>query len=152
MGLAATDVFFFGSAPGDAGAADDGAFSVTSADEISARSDPHGLGSLATISNPNDFNRDGFVNSADQIVSRNYTTSLIQQLNFLSVSSPTFSSTTSSLTVSPIEEATTSEPSPKGLRSTPTARTARSLGSTAIAVSFADDDWIASLADARGVA
>jgi subtilisin-like proprotein convertase family protein len=84
-GLAASDVFYFGNAVGDSGAADSGAYSVTSADEISARGDPHGVGNPAAISNVNDFNRDGLVNSSDQITSRSNTTTLGTQLKVLSI-------------------------------------------------------------------
>jgi ELWxxDGT repeat protein len=84
-GLAASDVFFWGSAPGDSGADDSGGFAVTSADEVSARSNPKGLGNFATRSDVNDFNRDGLVNSTDQIIARNNTTSLNNQLRFLVV-------------------------------------------------------------------
>jgi hypothetical protein len=83
--LAASDAFFFGSAPGDSGAADSSAFSVTSADEIAARNDPHGIGNPAAISNTNDFNRDGLVNSTDQVFARNNGTNLGNQLKFLVV-------------------------------------------------------------------
>jgi ELWxxDGT repeat protein len=84
-GLAASDVSFWGSAPGDSGAGNAGAFAVTSADEISARTNPRGLANQATITDVNDFNRDGLVNSTDQIIARNNTTSLGNQLKFLVV-------------------------------------------------------------------
>ncbi len=84
-GLVASHVFFFGSAVGDSGADNAAAFSATSADEISARNDPHGFLNPATISNVNDFNRDGQVNSADQIIARNNSTGLGNQLTFLSI-------------------------------------------------------------------
>jgi trimeric autotransporter adhesin len=84
-GLLASDVFFFGSALGDAGAGNAGAYSVTSADETSARNDPHGVGNSASITNVNDFNRDGLVNSTDQIFARNHLTNLGNQLQFLTV-------------------------------------------------------------------
>jgi hypothetical protein len=84
-GITDSDVFYFGSAIGDSGAGNAGAFQVTSADEISARSDPHGVGNPATISNVNDFNRNGLVDSGDQIVARNNVTNLGNQLKFLVV-------------------------------------------------------------------
>jgi hypothetical protein len=84
-GLDHSDVFFFGNALGDSGAADAGAYSVNSADEISARSDPHSLGNPAPITNVNDFDRDGLVGSTDQIIARNNITNLGNQLKFLSL-------------------------------------------------------------------
>jgi glucose/arabinose dehydrogenase len=85
LGLATSSVFFFGSAPADSGAANTSGFQVTSGDEVSARSDPHGPGNLASISNVNDFNRDRMVNSSDQITARNSTTTISNQLKFLVV-------------------------------------------------------------------
>jgi hypothetical protein len=84
-GLATSEVFYFGSAVGDSGSANAGAYQVTTADEISARNDPHGLGNPATISNVNDFDRDGLVGSSDQIIARNNVTNLGNQLKFLVV-------------------------------------------------------------------
>jgi sialidase-1 len=84
-GLLTSDVFYFGSAPGDSGAGDSGAFQVTSSDEVNARNNPKSLGNPATRSDVNDFNRDGLVNSNDQIIARNNTTNLGNQLRFLVV-------------------------------------------------------------------
>jgi hypothetical protein len=82
-GLAASDVFFFGSAPGDSGAGNSGGYLVSSIDEISARNNPKTF--TATKSDVNDFNRDGSVNSSDQILARNNVTNLGNQLKFLVV-------------------------------------------------------------------
>jgi lysophospholipase L1-like esterase len=84
-GLASSYVFYFGSAIGDSGTGNSGAFQVTSGDEISARSNPKSIGNPATRSDVNDFNRDGLVGSADQIIARTNTTSLGNQLKFLVV-------------------------------------------------------------------
>jgi ELWxxDGT repeat protein len=84
-GLAASYVFYFGSAIGDAGVSNSGAFQVTSGDEINARNNPKSLGNPATRSDVNDFNRNGLVDSGDQIIARNNTTSLGNQLKFLVV-------------------------------------------------------------------
>jgi PhoPQ-activated pathogenicity-related protein len=84
-GLSRSHVFFFGSAVGDSGAADAGAYSVNSSDEISARNDPHGVGNFADISNVNDFNRDRLVNSSDQIIARTNVTDLSTQVKILNV-------------------------------------------------------------------
>ena len=75
-GLANDDVFYFGNAVGDSGAGDATRFFVNATDEQSVRNDPHGLGNRAAISNTQDYNRDSFVNSADQQISRNNVTNL----------------------------------------------------------------------------
>jgi hypothetical protein len=82
-GLASSFVFYFGNALGDSGVGNSGAFQVTSSDEINARNNPKTF--TATRSDVNDFNRDGSVNSSDQIIARNNTTNLGNQLKFLVV-------------------------------------------------------------------
>jgi hypothetical protein len=82
-GLPSSSVFYFGSAIGDSGAGNSGAFQTTSADEINARNNPNTF--TATRSDVNDFNRDGSVNSSDQIIARNNPTNLGNQLRFLVV-------------------------------------------------------------------
>jgi ELWxxDGT repeat protein len=84
-GLLSSYVFYFGSAIGDAGVGNSGAFQVTTGDEISARNNPKSLGNPATRSDVNDFNRNGLVDSADQIIARNNVTNLGNQLKFLVV-------------------------------------------------------------------
>jgi hypothetical protein len=84
-GFASSYVFYFGSAIGDGGVGNVGAFQVTSSDEVNARNNPKGLGNPATRSDINDFNRNGLVDSADQIIARNNTTNLGNQLKFLVV-------------------------------------------------------------------
>jgi len=71
-GLLTNSVFYFGSAIGSAGASAFG--QVTLADEQSVRGDPHSLLNPAAITDLNDFNRDGRVDAADQILARNHTT------------------------------------------------------------------------------
>ena len=83
--LAASDVFYFGSAPGDSGADDAGGFAVNLSDETSARNDPHSARQRAAKNNVNDFNRDGLVNAIDQQFARNFATTLATQLNFLNL-------------------------------------------------------------------
>ena len=72
-GLASSYVFYFGSAPGDSGAGNSATeFKVNSTDEQSARNNPKSLlGTPATITDVNDFNRDGNVNATDQQFVRN---------------------------------------------------------------------------------
>jgi hypothetical protein len=84
-GLPTSDVFYFGSAPADSGAGDSSGYLVNVIDEQSARSDPHGNANPASITNVNDFNRDGLVNSVDQLATRNFTTSNATQLKFLNI-------------------------------------------------------------------
>jgi hypothetical protein len=84
-GLASSYVFYFGNAIGDAGVADAGAFQTTSADEINARNNPKTIANPATRSDVNDFNRNGLVDSSDQIIARNNATTLTTQLRFLVV-------------------------------------------------------------------
>ena len=86
-GLASSYVFYFGNALGDSGSGDPTTFLVSSTDEQSARNNPKSvLGTPATITDVNDFNRDGNVNTSDQVVSRNYATNaLTTALKFLNV-------------------------------------------------------------------
>jgi hypothetical protein len=82
-GLTSSYVFYFGNALGDSGTGNAGAFQVTSTDEVNARNNPKTF--TATRSDVNDFNRDGSVNSSDQIIARNNITNLGNQLKFLVV-------------------------------------------------------------------
>ena len=71
-GLTTPDVFYFGDLSGFTGEpAVSGQFTVSAADVTSARNDPHGYLNPATISDVNDFNRDGRVDATDQLVARN---------------------------------------------------------------------------------
>jgi hypothetical protein len=85
-GLAASYVFYFGSAIGDTGLGNSGAFQVTSADEVNAHNNPKSIGNPATRDDINDFNRDGLVTSSDQVIAHNNVTTLATQLKFLQVS------------------------------------------------------------------
>jgi hypothetical protein len=82
-GLASSYVFYFGNPISDTGTGNAGAFQVTSSDEVNARNNPKTF--TATRSDVNDFNRDGSVNSTDQIIARNNGTNLGNQLKFLVV-------------------------------------------------------------------
>jgi hypothetical protein len=84
-GLLSSGVFFWGSAIGDAGVSDSGAFQVSSGDEVSARNNSTTIDNPATLSDVNDINRDGLVNSSDQIISQNSVTTLNTQLKLLMV-------------------------------------------------------------------
>jgi hypothetical protein len=86
-GLASSYVFFYGSAPGDDGTLPDDAttFRTDANDEIDTRNHPATLTSNIPITNIYDFNRDGKVDSSDQIISRNNWMSNLSALVFLSV-------------------------------------------------------------------
>ena len=74
-GLASPDVFYFGNLIGYSGATTLGAiFIVTPADVASAQQDPHGFLNPASITDPNDFNRDGRVDASDQIIAKDQAT------------------------------------------------------------------------------
>ncbi|HEX3727966.1 MAG TPA: hypothetical protein VHV08_17060 [Pirellulales bacterium] len=64
-GLAASYVFYVGNAPGDTGVGDASNFTVDSSDGTSVLTHPHNVKSPATITDGNDFNRDGLVDSSD---------------------------------------------------------------------------------------
>ncbi|HEX3725974.1 MAG TPA: IPT/TIG domain-containing protein [Pirellulales bacterium] len=64
-GLSASYVFFYGSAPGDTGLGDSGAFVVDSSDGSSVLTHPHSAKNPAAIADTGDFNRDGSVDSSD---------------------------------------------------------------------------------------
>jgi hypothetical protein len=72
-GLAAADKFYFGNAIGESGNTP-GDTQVNAADEIAARNNPRTFVTPAPIGFPYDFNRDGFVNAADQIIARSSAT------------------------------------------------------------------------------
>ena len=83
-GLSTPDVFYFGNMRSEAGNSPGNAL-VTATDEIAARNDPHSVLNRATITNRHDYNRDGFVNAADQIAARSYGTTLINALRLIHV-------------------------------------------------------------------
>ena len=66
-GLSVPYTFFYGSLQGNSGIGDTGALAITSStDENGARSH----GGTATVTNVYDYNKDGFVNSSDEIAAR----------------------------------------------------------------------------------
>jgi L-ascorbate metabolism protein UlaG (beta-lactamase superfamily) len=67
--LASGNVFYFGNAVGDVGNNPANAF-VSAADEIGVRTHHTPVGESAAINNVYDFNRDGVVNSADELIAR----------------------------------------------------------------------------------
>lgn len=83
-GLAKPDVFYFGSAPGESGNTTTD-FRVSAADELAARNDPHDFANRAPITDPNDFNRDSFVNGGDEVAARGGSTDFATALKVISV-------------------------------------------------------------------
>ena len=74
-GLAAPDVFYFGSAVGNSGLGDTSSYAlVNSIDENAARSNPQLLLNNIPITNIHDYNRDGSVNSIDEAIDRAFAT------------------------------------------------------------------------------
>ncbi|HXE55900.1 MAG TPA: CAP domain-containing protein, partial [Tepidisphaeraceae bacterium] len=70
-GLGTPDVFYFGNLVGETGKPPvNNQFAVTSADMTSARNDPHTFMNPASITDVNDFNRDGRVDAIDQLIAR----------------------------------------------------------------------------------
>jgi hypothetical protein len=69
LGLNAADVFYFGNAIAETGNSALDA-TVNASDEIAARNNPRTFVNPSPIGGAHDFNRDGFVNAADQIIAR----------------------------------------------------------------------------------
>jgi subtilisin-like proprotein convertase family protein len=84
-GLAASRVFYFGSAAADTGFGDATDFLTSAIDEQLVRDNPAGHGNPAAITSPYDFNRDGLVNAIDQASVRNFTTGAATALKLLNV-------------------------------------------------------------------
>ncbi|MEX0641577.1 MAG: LamG-like jellyroll fold domain-containing protein [Pirellulales bacterium] len=68
-GLAVPDVFYFGNAVGETGNSATNAL-VTAADQLLTRLHPAGRSNPAPVTSPYDFNRDGLVDSGDEIIAR----------------------------------------------------------------------------------
>jgi len=81
-GLLAPDVFYFGNAVGETGDDASNAY-VTPVDEVACREDRHGFLHPVPITNLHDFNRDGRVDAADEILSRNNRTNSTNALILL---------------------------------------------------------------------
>ena len=89
-GLASTDVFYFGSAPGESGTGNSPTgMPVNATDEIGTLNNSHNFGNPALIDDAYDYNRDRFVNATDQLIVRNNTTNFMTQLRmFAAVAVP----------------------------------------------------------------
>src|SRR5262249_28816199 len=84
-GLSAPETFYFGSAIGDSGLGDTTAATTGTTDEIGARNNSAALHSNIPVTNVFDFNRDGKVDSTDQLAARNNPTSNATALQFLNL-------------------------------------------------------------------
>ncbi len=82
-GLAASDVFFFGNAPGETG---DGATQVNATDIADTQKNPRGLANLTPITFNFDFSRDKQVNATDIAIAQSHPTSLSTGLKLINVS------------------------------------------------------------------
>jgi hypothetical protein len=80
-GLAASDVFFFGNAPGESG----NAAGVNATDEINARNNGRGFANPPFVTFNFDYNRDKTVNGTDETLAHNNPTGFGTQLAFISV-------------------------------------------------------------------
>ena len=72
-GLTLPDVFYLGSAIGESGDSSANAL-VNMSDQLAVRNNPHGLSDPVSIQSAVDFNRDGLVGPADEIIARNFAT------------------------------------------------------------------------------
>jgi hypothetical protein len=84
-GLAATDVFYFGNAPGDSGDPNTAGFvAVNEDDELAARNNiTNFVTNPATVTDPYDYNRDGIVNEDDELLARNHETNFLTGLQII---------------------------------------------------------------------
>jgi len=83
------DVFYFGNAVGDSGLGDTATMAhVNVNDYLAARNNPASLFNNIPTSNAYDYNRDGAVNTTDELVAKNNFTGINNVLRFISVGSP----------------------------------------------------------------
>ncbi len=81
-GLATSDVFFFGNAPGESG---DGATQVNATDVADTQKNPRNLANLAPISFNFDYSRDKQVNATDIAIAQTHPTTLATGLKLINV-------------------------------------------------------------------
>ncbi|MBN2023268.1 MAG: lamin tail domain-containing protein [Pirellulales bacterium] len=82
LGLAADDVFYWGSAPGESGDSPYHAM-VNATDLVGARNHPHAQANPAGIGDAYDFNRDRLVDAADVAIARSGVTSPLSALRLI---------------------------------------------------------------------
>jgi hypothetical protein len=84
--LAAPDVFYFGNAVGDSGLGNTALFAVVnSVDSLGPRNNPQSLLNNIPITNIYDYNRDGNVNSADELIARNNPTNPTTAVKYIEI-------------------------------------------------------------------
>ncbi len=84
--VAAGDVFFFGNGLGGSGEGDNATAAPTNvSDELAARANPASLANPALVDNVYDYNKDRFVNAADQLISRFNGTNIATQLKKINI-------------------------------------------------------------------
>ncbi|MBN2474267.1 MAG: CotH kinase family protein [Pirellulales bacterium] len=82
--LATPDVFYFGSAPGEAGNSTSDA-KVNASDMLLSRNNPRNFLNPAPIDFPYDFNHDARVNATDMLIARNNQTHFLNALKLITV-------------------------------------------------------------------
>lgn len=83
------EVFFWGHALADSGLGDTATqANVNSTDETGARNNPQSVFNNIPVTNAFDYNRDGAVNTSDQLLARNNSTSIGNVARFLSIANP----------------------------------------------------------------
>lgn len=87
-GITSADVFYFGNAVADSDNSTSNAI-VDAADELAARNDPHSFLNPALITNAHDYNRDGKVDAADQLLARDNATTAATALQLIDPVAPT---------------------------------------------------------------
>ena len=81
-GLAMPEVFYFGNAIGESG--DSSARAVVDVtDQLASRSNPRGLANPVTVLSKSDYNRDGLVSAADEIISRRFASGFKNSLRLI---------------------------------------------------------------------
>lgn len=99
-GLLAPDVFYFGNAIGETGNSPSDAI-VNGTDELLARAHAASFLDPAPIASPYDFNRDGRVDAADQIIARNHATTAATALRLLAAPAAPLAAAAASAPLSP---------------------------------------------------
>lgn len=82
LGRVTTDVFYYGNALGECGLFE-GDTRVTVVDMLAARANPRNFANPADIDFAFDYNRDGRVNAADQLIARYHSTNYLTALKLL---------------------------------------------------------------------
>src|SRR5205823_3159998 len=122
-GLANDDVFYFGNAIGDTGNSTSNGY-TTAIDEIGARyyaADLTGLPASLAIINPYDFNRDGHVDAADELIAGSNYTNFITALNLIAPPAIAPAATgSSSISIAPLNPVTPPSSTPESPSTLPT--------------------------------